>query len=407
MDYDLLLEGCCEMGCRMLQCGAEIHRVEDTVHRLLGAYHIAGEVFAIPNCLIISISDGEGRLHTRMHRAEPPKTDVALIESYNALSRRLCAKPPADPGELLREVYLIGERNTVFPLWAITAGYFLGCFFFALFFGGGAFEAVTAAVAGAAAGLSMRFLDRIQCNFFIATVLSGFLMSIIIYAGAALGLPLDLESTIAGGLMALVPGLVFTYFLSDLLAGDVMAGISTFVRAMLSATAIAIGTCVAMSLFRQFGTTVSAVPADYGVALPVLFTIPACYGFCLTFNIRGKGAFLCCLGGGLGWAVYLLLLPLFHGSVFAPTLLAAIAVSVHSEVMARVRKCPATGYLLVSFLPLVPGLAIYQALNFGLQGQLELFWDAFFRTFGVAGCLALGSAAVTSAVHILNHRKGR
>ena len=36
MDYDLLLEGCCEMGRQLLECGAEIPRVEDTVHRLFG-----------------------------------------------------------------------------------------------------------------------------------------------------------------------------------------------------------------------------------------------------------------------------------------------------------------------------------------------------------------------------------
>ncbi len=61
MDYDLLLEGCCEIGCRLLQCGAEIHRAEDTVRRLLAAYGVEGDVFAIPNCLIVSLSGLDGK----------------------------------------------------------------------------------------------------------------------------------------------------------------------------------------------------------------------------------------------------------------------------------------------------------------------------------------------------------
>ena len=36
MDYDQLLEGCGEVGARMLGGGAEIYRVEDTVRRIYG-----------------------------------------------------------------------------------------------------------------------------------------------------------------------------------------------------------------------------------------------------------------------------------------------------------------------------------------------------------------------------------
>jgi uncharacterized membrane protein YjjB (DUF3815 family) len=139
--------------------------------------------------------------------------------------------------------------------------------------------------------------------------------------------------------------------------------------------------------------------------LPCLFAAIACCGFCFTFNIHGKGMPLCGLGGGLGWLVYELILPLSGGSVYIPTLVAAITVAAYAEIMARVRKCPATPYLLVSFFPLVPGLTIYQALDYGIRGDLELFWESLFRTFGVAGCLALGSLIVTSIVKMLHARK--
>ena len=60
MNYDTLLSGCCEVGRQLLRCGAEIQRAEDTVRRLLAAYGLEGEVFAIPNCVIASAAPTAG-----------------------------------------------------------------------------------------------------------------------------------------------------------------------------------------------------------------------------------------------------------------------------------------------------------------------------------------------------------
>ena len=82
------------------------------------------------------------------------------------------------------------------------------------------------------------------------------------------------------------------------------------------------------------------------------------------------------------------------------TLIAAVTVSAYSEVMARVRKCPDTSYLTIALFPLVPGLTIYQAMDHVIRGDMELFWEKFFRTFGIAGCIALGLLMVSSAMDL-------
>ena len=128
----------------------------------------------------------------------------------------------------------------------------------------------------------------------------------------------------------------------------------------------------------------------------------ACLGFCIPFNAQGVGVLLCCLGGALGWAVYLGAMGLWNNP-FAASLVAAISVSAYSEWMARRRRCPATSYLVIAMFPLVPGLTIYQAMDHGLRGDTELFLETFFRTMGIAGCLALGLLVVASALAL----KGR
>ena len=75
--------------------------------------------------------------------------------------------------------------------------------------------------------------------------------------------------------------------------------------------------------------------------------------------------------------------------------------------MARIRKCPATSYLVVSFFPLVPGYTIYQAMDYSIRGETQLFLETFIRTFGIAGCLALGVLLVSTVLRIFTPKKER
>ena len=405
MDYDILLSGCCEVGRRLLEYGAEIPRAEDTVRRLLAAYGLEGQVFAIPNCVIVSAPCPDGRVRTVMRRVAPASVDIEGIERFNDLSRRLCAAPPADPAQLPRLCAETAENLRRYPAALCLLGYFVGAFFFALFFSGGWAEAAAAGLAGLACGACLTLLGRAGVNPFLATVAAAFVLGGLACGLSALGAPISLEVTIAGAIMVLVPGLVFTNFMSDLLTGDMLAGLATFARAVLSAGAIALGAGLAMALYHRLSAADAITwTAGYSGPLCCLFAFAACLGFCPSFNVQGVGALLCCLGGAAGWAVYLAVLRL-SGSPFAATLAAAVLVSAYAEVMARVRKCPATSYLMIALFPLVPGLTIYQAMDHGIRGNTGLFWETFFRTFGVAGCIALGLLLVSTVLDIFRRRK--
>ena len=403
MDYDALLSGCCEVGRQLLRCGAEIQRAEDTVCRLLRAYGLEGEVFAIPNCIWVSAQAPGGRLHAVMRRVPLSAVDIEGIERFNDLSRQLCAHPPQDPGEILDRCRQTRERLAGYSIPLRLLGYFLGAFFFALFFSGGWTEAAAAGLAGLACGACLTALDRAGVNPFIATVASAFVLGGAACGLAALGAPISTEITVAGGIMVLVPGLVFTNFMTDLLAGDTVAGLATLARAVLSAGAIALGAGTAMSLFQGVAPPDPGGAVRYAPLLYCLFAFLGCLGFCAPFNVQGVGALLCCLGGALGWGVYQLTAAL-GGSSFLASLTAAVAVAAYSETMARARRCPATSYLVIAMFPLVPGLTIYQAMNHGLQGNTELFLETFFRTVGIAGCLALGLLLVSAAMGLRRHQ---
>lgn len=132
--------------------------------------------------------------------------------------------------------------------------------------------------------------------------------------------------------------------------------------------------------------------------LPFLFACVASSGFAIIYNIHGPGILICAFGGGLGWLAYLLSAPL--GGDIARTLIAAVVIAAYSEIMARIRRCPVTGYLLVGIFPLVPGGGVYYTMEHAINGENTLFLDSFLHTLGVAGALAVGVLLVSSFVRM-------
>lgn len=136
--------------------------------------------------------------------------------------------------------------------------------------------------------------------------------------------------------------------------------------------------------------------------LPCLYAGAACVAFTFVFNIHGWGKLICGAGGALGWLVYLLC-----GQSIPAAFLAAVSISLFSEVMARVRRCPVTGYLLVALLPLVPGGGIYYAMGYCLEGDTEQFLSALLGTLSMAAALAVGVILASSLFRAVFPRLAR
>ena len=133
--------------------------------------------------------------------------------------------------------------------------------------------------------------------------------------------------------------------------------------------------------------------------LHALFGFLACIGFAVIYNIHGLGILICALGGALGCLVHALSAPLFQSDI-TQTLAAAVVIAAYSEIMARIRKCPVTGYLLVAIFPLVPGGGVYYTMEHAINNETEAFLISFIHTLGVAGAIAAGVLLVSSLVRM-------
>lgn len=250
--YDLLLELTSELGYRMMSTGAEIYRVEESVQRVLQAYGVeSGEIFAIPSCINVSLTDPDGHSATRIRRVPPHNTDLELLVDYNELCRQVCQSPPPLKDLQRRMAEIQRQRRTYSPRMQLLAC-FVGAGAYALFFGGSLRDGLCGGLAGVVVGLTGRWMDWLLTNQFIRTIASGAVSALCALLLVGIGLGDSVDFVIIGTLMLLVPGMVFTNAIRNIMSGDLNSGITLVVQALLIATAIALGTGFVLSLAAVF-----------------------------------------------------------------------------------------------------------------------------------------------------------
>ena len=378
MDYYTLLDFATDLGYELAMCGAETFRVEESVERVLMTYGIKSEVFAIPNCLHVSIETAEGKPLTRMRRIGYHGNDLDGVERFSGLSRAICSQKP-EPEEARKWLNEIRSTQHSYPLPINLLGSFLGAFGFAMVFGGSMVDGLCAGVCGLLVGVINWFMNRLKANQFFRTIAAAFPMALLAYAMQAAGLSHNADMVTIGALMILVPGLLFTNAMRDIIFGDTNSGTNRIVQVFLIAAAIALGTAAAWNLSAALWGAPAETVSTIGLLESLLPCFIGCIGFCIIFNIHGYGILLCAVGGVLAWAVYSLMLQLGVGDLtgyFFGTLIAAA----YSEIMARVRKCPAITYLVVAIFPLIPGAGVYYtARGHGQQRAVRRSVDAHGR----------------------------
>ena len=399
MNYHLFLDLATELGYRLSQCGAETYRVEESINRLLAAYGIASEAYAVPNCLTVTVITADGAPLTRIRRIDNASSDLDAVERYSGLSRRICSETP-DPEtamDWLRET----SRNRIFysPFW-IYIGYFLGSAGFGWFYGGSLADGLCAGVCSLVGCAVERFLHRVQVNKFFSTVITAFFMAITAYILFHFQLCPNPDAAIIGTLMTLVPGLLFTNAMRDIIFGDTHSGIVRVVQVLLIAVSIALGTGSALGIYTAlFGPPVTAAAISHSFFTVTLACAVGCAGFTFYYNIHGPGMLICVLGGILTWGVYTFCITSGSSEYMAYFIASAFA-SLFAEIMARIRKYPAISYLVVSAFPLLPGGGIYYTMSHAVHGDMLLFSQKGMQTVSIAGAMAVGILMVSTTVRL-------
>lgn len=399
MDYNMIMDLAADLGYELSMSGAETFRVEDSMVRIAASYGITAEVFSIPNYLIVSILTQSGQPITRMRRIGYHGNNLDAVEKLNALSRRICSSHPA-PEEAMRWLEQVRSSIPRYALPVYLLGHFLGASGFAMLFGCGVTDMLLSGFCGILGGLLNRFMDKMKVNPFFETILSAFVMALAAYGLSIAGLVRNVNSVVIGALMILVPGLLFTNAMRDIIYGDTNSGITRFVQVLLISMGMALGTAVAWNTASLlWGAPRNLEALSNPLWITALGALVGCIGFSILFNIHGPGGLLCALGGVVTWIGFDLIYR-FSGDEMLAYFLGAFFASVYAEVMARIRKYPAISYLVVSLFPLIPGAGIYYTMYYAVHGDMSRFAAQGTHTAAIAGVMAVGVLLVSTIVRL-------
>lgn len=175
MDYGILLELAADLGFELAMCGAETFRIEESVGRVLQAYGVRSEVFAIPNSLTVSIETEDGQPMTCLRRIGIHGNDLDSVEQFSGLSRRLCQETPP-PEEAVRWLEQVRSSRRSYSMVISLLGHFLGAYGFSLVFGGSIMDGLCGGLCGLVIGIINRFTGKLKANQFFSIIAASFPM---------------------------------------------------------------------------------------------------------------------------------------------------------------------------------------------------------------------------------------
>lgn len=239
-----VMDACLLAGKIMLQSGAETYRVEDTMIRMAEAGHLSAHSFVTPTGIIFSVN---GEHKTNLVRVTERGIDLQKVTRVNTISRAFCdgALKIDTAYEELRKID-VSRHAYPFPIQILMAALVSGCFL--IMFNGALSDFVTAFITGALGFSCALYFHRITRVKFFAEFLASLALGLSTFAFVRLGMGHAQNQIIIAAVMPLVPGVLITNAVRDLMAGHLVSGMSKGIEALLTALAIGAGIAVTLTL---------------------------------------------------------------------------------------------------------------------------------------------------------------
>lgn len=257
-DERLVLETAMEAGRLLLENGAEIFRVEETMERICRHFGVEScDFFVLSNGIFTTGGhyDGEaGSLFARVQHIPVKGSQLDRVVAVNQLSREI-----AQGKYTIEQVREELERIRTMPgkkRWRQVLASGVGAGAFCVLFGGSFFDSLAALIAGVVLYVFVLWVSAPHMSRIIGNILGGALVTVICILCRRIGLGDDLNHMIIGSIIPLVPGVSFTNGIRDLADGDYISGSVRLLDAILVFLCVAIGVGVTFSIYYRMGGAV-------------------------------------------------------------------------------------------------------------------------------------------------------
>lgn len=247
----MLLNLALDAGEIMLTSGAETHRVEDTMERILsrGGNNMP-EAVALSTMLIVSIHSPLSGSLTMSRKVPNRSIHFSKICRVNALSRKFVEGKLSieEAYQQLREIY----NEPSFGAYMIIASYGIASGAFTVMFLGDIWDGLVAFCTGILLGIFMRLSSSVKIPYFLNSLFGGIFAAIFALIFYTIGWSSDYKVIIVSSIMPLLPGVTITNAIRDIMEGNFLSGTSKVIEAGLIGMAVAGGVGVSLSMYTSY-----------------------------------------------------------------------------------------------------------------------------------------------------------
>lgn len=348
-----------EAGSILLENGAEISRVEETMRRIASHYGVEDESFFVLSNGIMAT----GKNYARSQFIPIKGASLDKVVAVNQLSREV------EQGRYTLEQLehrLKGIRAMkAKPAWEQILASAVGSAAFCIIFGGSFMDCIASFIAGMVLWVFMLFVATKQLSRIVSTVSGGLLATLLCFGMYRIGLGNHLSNMIIGAIIPLIPGVAFTNGIRDMANEDYIAGTTRLLDAMLTFFCIALGVALAFmfdeNVFGEMlvleGLTAEIQTSGFVVQLIAAFL--GTVSFAALFGVPRKYYLDAGICGTIGSLFYLVFSRYTAMSPAEVVFCATALVTLTAMMQSTGRKCPITVFLICGIFPFVPGAGIF------------------------------------------------
>ena len=381
-----------EAGHILLENGAEISRVEETMERIASHYGVDSKSFFVLSNGIFTTSSFNK--YANVEFIPFKGTQLDKVVAVNQLSRDIVAgKYTLDEAAVrLKEIRTMRPH----PVWEQVLASALGSAGFCIVFGGGLLDCAASFVCGILLWLFVLYVTAPHMSKIVGNIVGGFFVTLLCIVFHRIGFGHSLPNMIIGAIIPLIPGVPFVNGVRDVANEDYIAGATRLLDAMLVFFCIAAGVALAFvcdglvfgELIVLKGMTVD--PVTFAMPIQIIASFIGTAAFAVLFGVPRKYYVLCGVSGVLGWILYMVLARYAGFTPPAATVFATMLVVLSARYFSVLDKCPAIVFLLCGIFPLVPGAGVFWTSYYVVSDQLRLALGSGFMAVKVTIAIVLG-----------------
>lgn len=249
-DSKKVMELALRAGHILLENGAEIFRVEETMNRICHYYGLrSGNTFVVGNGIIVTAGSEQESFYAKVQNIAVSGNHLDKIAAVNQLSREIEQGLHTVEGaqKELDRICTLQENGK--GLQIIASG--LSSAAFCYLFGGGLVDCVIALFSGLLLYVYVLYIS-IHLSKIVGNILGGALATVFCRSIYLLGIGEQLNAMITGSMMVLTPGVAFTNAIREMANADYISGTVRMMDALVSFISIALGVGLGTALIGGF-----------------------------------------------------------------------------------------------------------------------------------------------------------